>query len=91
MRFEEFIERTSAVLRAAGVKRKRDRRVPLYLSMVMLEFDETLAPGRRRQPLLVPLLARVARRLPRRRDACVRAVSGSCCGAQRRLHEATAK
>ena len=64
MRFEEFIERTSEVLRAAGVKRKRDPRVPLYLSMVMLEFDKTLAPSRRRERLLMPLLARVARRLP---------------------------
>ena len=64
MRFEEFIERTSAVLGAAGVKRKRDPRVPLYLSMVMLEFDETLAPGRRREPLPMLLLARIARRLP---------------------------
>ena len=64
MRFEEFIERTSEVLRAAGVKRKRDPRVPLYLSMVMLEFDETLAPGRRRERLPMLMLARIARRLP---------------------------
>jgi len=38
MRFEEFIERTSHTLQAAGVKRKRDPRVALYLSMVMLEL-----------------------------------------------------
>ena len=64
MRFEDFIERTSEVLRAAGVKRKRDPRVPLYLSMVMLDFDETLAPGRRRERLPMQLLARIAQRLP---------------------------
>src|SRR5215211_6088159 len=46
VRFEEFIERTSEVLRAAGIKRRRDPRIPLYLSMVMLDFEETLAPGR---------------------------------------------
>ena len=63
LRFEEFIERTSTVLRAAGVRRKRDPRVPLYLSMVMLEFDETLAPGRRRDRLPMLLLAWIARRL----------------------------
>jgi hypothetical protein len=30
MRFEDFIERTSHTLQAAGVKRKRDRRVYLF-------------------------------------------------------------
>jgi mannose-6-phosphate isomerase-like protein (cupin superfamily) len=64
MRFEEFIERTCSTLRAAGVKRKRDPRIPLYLSMVMLDFDETLAPGRTRERLPMRALAAVARRLP---------------------------
>jgi hypothetical protein len=50
MRFEDFIERTSRTLQAAGVKRKRDPRVFLYLSMVMLEFNDALEPGRRRVP-----------------------------------------
>jgi mannose-6-phosphate isomerase-like protein (cupin superfamily) len=44
MRFEDFIERTCETLRVAGVKRTRDPRIFLYLSMVMLEFDETLVP-----------------------------------------------
>ena len=57
MRFEEFIERTCRTLQAVGVKRKRDPRVPLYLSMVMLDFDETLAPGRRRERLPMQVLA----------------------------------
>jgi quercetin dioxygenase-like cupin family protein len=64
MRFEEFIERTSGTLRAAGVKRKRDPRVALYLSMVMLDFDDTLVPGRRRELLPMRALASIARRLP---------------------------
>jgi mannose-6-phosphate isomerase-like protein (cupin superfamily) len=64
MRFEDFIERTSAVLRAASVTRKRDPRVPLYLSMVMLDFDDTLTPGRRRERLPMQVLAKLARLLP---------------------------
>jgi mannose-6-phosphate isomerase-like protein (cupin superfamily) len=64
MRFEEFIERTCRTLQAAGVKRKRDPRVALYLSMVMLDFDETLVPGRARERLPMQALASIARRLP---------------------------
>jgi quercetin dioxygenase-like cupin family protein len=64
MRFEEFIERTCRTLRATGVKRKRDPRVALYLSMVMLDFDETLAPGRARERLPMQALAAIARMLP---------------------------
>jgi hypothetical protein len=64
MRFEEFIERTSRTLRAAGVTRKRDPRVVLYLSQVMLDYDETLYPGRRRERLPMQALARLARLLP---------------------------
>jgi quercetin dioxygenase-like cupin family protein len=64
MRFEEFIERTCRTLQAAGVKRKRDPRVPLYLSMVMLDFDDTLVPGRARERVPMPALAYIARMLP---------------------------
>jgi quercetin dioxygenase-like cupin family protein len=64
MRFEDFIECTCRTLSAAGVTRKRDPRVPLYLSKVMLDFDETLAPGRRRERLPMQVLARIARVLP---------------------------
>ena len=63
MRFEEFIERTSQTLRAAGVKRKRDPRVPVYLSMVMLDYGETLFPGRRRERWPMQALARIGRLL----------------------------
>lgn len=61
MRFEEFIERVCRTLQAAGVTRKRDPRVPLYLSKVMLEFDETLAPGRARERVPMQALASIAR------------------------------
>ena len=64
MRFEDFIECTCTTLSAAGVTRKRDPRIPLYLSRVMLNFDETLAPGRRRERLPMQALARIARLLP---------------------------
>ena len=65
-RFEEFIERTSAALRATGVKSKRDPRVFMCLSAVMLEFDDTLVPGRRRERIAMQALARLGRllRLP---------------------------
>jgi oxalate decarboxylase/phosphoglucose isomerase-like protein (cupin superfamily) len=64
MEFEAFIERLSRTLRAAGVKRKRDPRVPLYVSMVMLDYDDTLFPGRRRERIPMRVLARLARLLP---------------------------
>jgi mannose-6-phosphate isomerase-like protein (cupin superfamily) len=63
MRFEEFIERTHHVLSAAGVKRKRDPRIPLYLSAVMLDFSDTLYPGRARERIAMQALAAVGRRL----------------------------
>lgn len=66
VRFEEFIERTSASLRAAGVNSKRDPRLFMCLSMVMLEFDDTLVPAGPRERLPMQALARLGRlfRLP---------------------------
>lgn len=63
LRFEAFIECTSTTLNAAGITRKRDPRVALYLSKIMLDHQETLAPGRRRERLPMELLARIARLL----------------------------
>jgi mannose-6-phosphate isomerase-like protein (cupin superfamily) len=68
MRFEEFIERTCLTLRAAGVRRKRDPRVALYVSAVMLDFGETLYPGRARERIPMRALAMAGRRLAARRD-----------------------
>ena len=63
VRFEEFIERTSATLDAAGVKGRRDPRLFICLSMVMLEFGDTLVPGRRRERIPMQVLARLGRLL----------------------------
>ncbi len=67
VRFEEFIERICESLRAAGVRSKRDPRVYMLLSMVWLEFGDTLVPGRRRERIPMKALARLGRllRLPR--------------------------
>ncbi len=62
--FEVFIERTHGTLRAAGIRRPRDPRIALLLSMVMLQHRDTLAPGRRREDLPMRALARLARLLP---------------------------
>jgi quercetin dioxygenase-like cupin family protein len=59
VRFEDFIERTFATLQAAGVKSKRDPRVFVCLSMVMLQFGDTLVPGRRRERIPMQALARL--------------------------------
>jgi mannose-6-phosphate isomerase-like protein (cupin superfamily) len=64
LRFEDFIEAMCRTLGEAGVRRPRDPRIPLYLSRVMLDFDETLAPGRRRERVALHALARLARRRP---------------------------
>ncbi len=64
MRFEAFIERTCTTLSAAGITRGRDPRIAIYLSKVMLDYDETLAPGRRRERLPMQALARIASLLP---------------------------
>ena len=63
MRFEQFIEQTSNTLRAAGITRKRDPRVALYVSMVMLEFNDTLVPGRARERIPMTVFAAIARML----------------------------
>jgi quercetin dioxygenase-like cupin family protein len=65
MGFEDFIEAMHAALRDAGVTRPRDPRIPLVLSRVMLAFDDTLAPGRRRERIPMRALAALAGVLPR--------------------------
>jgi quercetin dioxygenase-like cupin family protein len=61
VRFEEFIEDMSATLRAAGVTRKRDPRVFLLLSKVLLDYPDTLVPGRRRERIPMRAMASLAR------------------------------
>jgi quercetin dioxygenase-like cupin family protein len=62
-RFEEFIERMSTTLAAKGVKGKRDPRVMPLLSAVMLDYPDTLVPGRRREAVPMRALAALGRRL----------------------------
>jgi mannose-6-phosphate isomerase-like protein (cupin superfamily) len=63
VRFEDYIERVQGTLKSAGIKTRRDPRVLLYLSMLMLEFDDTLVAGRRRERIPIRILARVGRLL----------------------------
>lgn len=60
-RFEDYIEHISRLLDARGIKSGRDPRVPLYLSMVMLEYPETLAPGRARERIPIRAMAGLGR------------------------------
>ncbi|MGH2957122.1 MAG: cupin domain-containing protein [Solirubrobacterales bacterium] len=66
MRFEDFIERMHTTLQKAGVKGRRDPRLFIYLSSVMLDFPETLIPARRRERIPMRLMAGLGRllRLP---------------------------
>ncbi len=57
MRFEDFIERTSQTLRSAGITNKRDPRVYMCLSKVMLRYGDTLVQGRRRERIPMRALA----------------------------------
>jgi mannose-6-phosphate isomerase-like protein (cupin superfamily) len=62
-RFEEYIERTHGLLQARGITGARDPRIPVYLSMLMLEYPETLAPGRARERVMLKSLAGLGRLL----------------------------
>jgi hypothetical protein len=59
MRFENFIEQMSQTLQIAGIKRKRDPRIYMCLSKVMLQFGDTLVPARRRERIPMQALARL--------------------------------
>jgi quercetin dioxygenase-like cupin family protein len=63
LRFEEYIERIHATLRRTQIKSKRDPRIPLYLSQIMLEYSETLAPGRARERVPIRAAAGLGRLL----------------------------
>ena len=63
VRFEDYIELINTTLKRAGIRGKRDPRLLLYLSMIMLEFDDTLAPGRSRERIPIRALARLGRLL----------------------------
>jgi len=60
-RFEDYIEHMHRLTRARGIKRPRDPRIPTYLSMLMLEYADTLAPGRARERVGLNALATLGR------------------------------
>jgi quercetin dioxygenase-like cupin family protein len=62
-RFEEFIEHISKLLPARGIKRGNDPRVPIYLSMVLLEYPDTIRPGRDRERFAINMMAGLGRLL----------------------------
>jgi len=61
-RFEDYIEHICRLTREKGLG-KRDPRVPVYLSMLMLEYPETLAPSRSRERIPMKALAGLGRLL----------------------------
>jgi quercetin dioxygenase-like cupin family protein len=67
-RFEDFIEHMCRLSRERGVRGAKDPRVPIYLSMVMLEYPETLAPGRARERVALRTMAGLGRLFRMRTD-----------------------
>jgi quercetin dioxygenase-like cupin family protein len=62
-RFEDYIEHIHRLTRARGIKSAKDPRLPIYLSMLMLEYPDTLAPGRARERVGLKALAGLGRLL----------------------------
>jgi quercetin dioxygenase-like cupin family protein len=61
LRFEDYIEHIYRLLQSRGIKSGKDPKVPLYLSMLMLEYPETLRPGRARERIGIRALAALGR------------------------------
>jgi quercetin dioxygenase-like cupin family protein len=68
-RFENYIEHIHRLTRARGIAGARDPRLPIYLSMLMLEYPDTLAPGRARERVGLHALASLGRLLRLRTQA----------------------
>jgi quercetin dioxygenase-like cupin family protein len=60
-RFEDYIEHICRLTNARGIRGAKDPRVPIYLSMLMLEYPETLRPGRARERIGINALAQLGR------------------------------
>jgi mannose-6-phosphate isomerase-like protein (cupin superfamily) len=67
-RFEDYIEHIHRLMSARGIRKAKDPRVPVYLSMLMLEYPDTLAPGRARERVGLKALAGLGRLLRLRTD-----------------------
>lgn len=64
--FEDFIASAAGALEAAGVKRLRDPRVPMIMSMQFEKYPDTLVLGRARERIPMGAMARIGKllRLP---------------------------
>lgn len=62
-RFEQYIGHIHGLMRARGIRSAKDPRVPIYLSMLMLEYPDTLVPGRARERIGLRALAGLGRLL----------------------------
>jgi quercetin dioxygenase-like cupin family protein len=60
-RFEEFIEHLCRLLPARGITSGKDPRVAIYISMVWLEYADTLRTGRDRERFAINVLALLGR------------------------------
>ena len=60
-RFDEFVETMHRVTQ--GVRGAKDPRIPILMSMVMLDYPDTLAPGRARERVAIKLMAGLGRLL----------------------------
>ena len=61
VRFEDYIEHIYRLMKARGIKGVKDPRVPFYLSMLMLEYPDTIRPGRARERIGMGALAGIGR------------------------------
>jgi len=62
-RFEDYIEHIHRLTTARGITGAKDPRAPVYLSMLMLEYPDTLGPGRTRERVGLAVLAGLGRLL----------------------------
>jgi quercetin dioxygenase-like cupin family protein len=62
-RFEDYIEHIWKLTRSREIKGAKDPRIPIYLSMIMLEYPDTLAPVRAQERIPMKALAGLGRLL----------------------------
>jgi quercetin dioxygenase-like cupin family protein len=62
-RFEDFIEQMCRLMAAREIRSGRDPRVPILISMVWLEYGDTLRTGRDRERFAINAAARLGRLL----------------------------
>ncbi len=63
VRFEEYLEHIHRLMSARGITSGKDPRVAIYLSMLTLEYDDTVLSSRLRERVLLRALAAVGRLL----------------------------